>query len=359
MIRTCRQGIPRGRRTAVAFVAVCTAIGALAISVGVAGAAPLVGTYPTWSASGSSGAFTGAVVFDGVANLPSGSLTSDSTSVTVPTGASAFLNPGTPFGARFGSSQNQPYVNVRTSSGNAPSTTTITFPGPTPASGWAFALGDIDADQVAITATGSNGAPLASAALGFAGAFNYCATSSVPSSCSGPATDVPTWDPATGVLKGNVADTTGASGWFQPQASVGSITFVFTALSGAPIYQLWFATEVATISGSVVAPGPAGTPVPVPGAAVTVVDRDGTPSAGPDGGAVTTETGADGSFTIPGVVAGEYDVVVDPPPGFEPATVPVDLTDGDVSGLTISLAPSAPTAPTAPVAVPVAPRFTG
>lgn len=37
---------------------------------------------------------------------------------------------------------------------NSPSTTTYTFATPTPAGGWGFVLGDVDADQVLVQATG-------------------------------------------------------------------------------------------------------------------------------------------------------------------------------------------------------------
>jgi hypothetical protein len=87
----------------------------------------------------------------------------------------------------------------------------------------------------------------------------------------------------------------------------------------------------------------------------------GAPAAGPTGEPVTTTTGADGSFALDGVVTGPYLLVVDPPTasGLAPAVIPIDLTAGDVTGITVTLTP-APTS-AAPPSTPalIAPRFTG
>ena len=116
----------------------------------------------------------------------------------------------TPFGQVYGSSQNKGYLNLRPAADNAasPSITTYTFASPTPAAGWGFVLGDVDADQVLVRATGPGGAAVAVGDLGFQGVFNYCDVPSPrPGSCSGVAApfDLPTWDPATGILRGNAA----------------------------------------------------------------------------------------------------------------------------------------------------------
>ncbi len=204
-------------------------------------AAAATGYYAAWDRTGSSGSWSGTAPVV-AAGFPTASWTSNSTGLTVPTGASAFLGAGTPFGAAFGSSQGLPYLSVPTASGVTPSTTTLTFAAPTPATGWGFALGDVDADKVQIAAIDANlnaltGTALASA-LGFQGTFNYCAGAPKPSTCSGSATDVPTWDPATATLIGSGTDTSGAAGWFQPTVALGSLTFTFTAQLGIPIYQL-------------------------------------------------------------------------------------------------------------------------
>lgn len=115
----------------------------------------------------------------------------------------------------FGTSQNLPYLQLRTTTGTAASTTTIAFASPTPVqsggSGWGFTLGDIDADKVTVSATDISGTTVTAAQLGWQGAFNYCAVSPKPSGCpAGESTDVPTWDPSTATLTGNVLDTGGA-----------------------------------------------------------------------------------------------------------------------------------------------------
>jgi hypothetical protein len=58
---------------------------------------------------------------------------------------------------------------------------------------------------------------------------------------------------ATSTLEGNAgaSDTNGASGWFEPNISISSLTFVFTRRAGFPVYQTWFASVAGTISGTV------------------------------------------------------------------------------------------------------------
>lgn len=92
-------------------------------------------------------------------------------------GSSTWLSAGTPVGAKYGSSQGRPCLNLRPKADTpkAPSTTTYTFARPTPSSGWTFVLGDIDADAVQIRAIGNDGTALTAAQLGFQGGFNYCA----------------------------------------------------------------------------------------------------------------------------------------------------------------------------------------
>ncbi|GAA4370519.1 hypothetical protein GCM10023152_09790 [Agromyces bauzanensis] len=57
--------------------------------------------------------------------------------VGVISGASTWLSEGTPVGAKYGSSRDEPYLNLRpkADSETAPSTTTYSFPTPTPTSG--------------------------------------------------------------------------------------------------------------------------------------------------------------------------------------------------------------------------------
>jgi len=201
--------------------------------------AAAVDEYPVWDVSGDSGTVT----FND-AGFPGGAIASDSTSLTAPSGKSALLNDSTPFGKVFGSSRNHGYLTLRTASGGAPSTTTITFDSPAPADRWGFTLSDIDAEKVQVTATGGDGKALATADLGWQGAFNYCTGSPLPPACSGKNdSDLPKWDGADSTLKGNGSDTNGASGWFLPSKPVKKLTFVYTQLTGVPLGQLWIAAQ--------------------------------------------------------------------------------------------------------------------
>lgn len=133
-------------------------------------------------------------------------------------GGSTWLSQGTPIGAKYGSSRNQTYLTAGSAAG-ASSLTTYTFSRSTPTTGWAFALGDIDADRVKVTATAPDGSAVSASDLGFRGGFNYCeAGLAGKPSCSGSspviAGDVAQWDPVTQTLTGNAAgaDTQGAAG---------------------------------------------------------------------------------------------------------------------------------------------------
>jgi hypothetical protein len=190
--------------------------------------------------------------------FPAASVTSTSRSgqVGVQTGASAWFGENTPVGLEYGSSKNKPYLNLRPKADSAasPSVTTYTFDRPTP-QGWAFVLGDVDADKVTVSATTVDGTTATAADLGFQSTFNYCATTPRASTCSGVVApfDLPSWDAGTRTLTGNTAaeDTTGASGWFQPTASLRTLTLTFTQRSGFPVYQTWFAVKTQSVSGTV------------------------------------------------------------------------------------------------------------
>ena len=93
-------------------------------------------------------------------------------------GASTFLPASSAVGQLYGSSRNRPYLNLRPNTQNGSgvpgiSTTTYTFERPTPATGWTFVLGDIDADQVTITGTDRDRRAVDPSDFGFRSAFNY------------------------------------------------------------------------------------------------------------------------------------------------------------------------------------------
>ncbi|WP_311245653.1 carboxypeptidase-like regulatory domain-containing protein [Microbacterium sp. WCS2018Hpa-23] len=315
--------VARGGLLAGAIVLVAALVGAIPA------AAATTTAWATWQPlTGTGGAYTTTVQ---VAAQPAitATMTSDSRAgqVSVISGATNWLAQGTPVGAKYGSSINQSYVNLRPKADNAasPSTTTYSFANPTPASGWTFVLGDIDADSVRIQAIGANGQALTAAELGFQGGFNYCAPGVTGKpSCTGDAADVPTWDATTQTLTGNAAalDTSGAAAWFEPNVPITSLTFSFTRRSGFPVYQTWFASIARDITGVVTDD----TAAPQPGATLTLTDANGDVVA-------TTTSGADGSYSFPGVVAtAGYTVRVTAPAGMIPegaTSAAVDLTTAD------------------------------
>ncbi|MFB9308353.1 hypothetical protein BJY17_002179 [Agromyces hippuratus] len=289
----------RGNRMLIAGLA---GLIAAAVVTTVAIAPASAATTASWAAwaplTGAGGAFQTTMTLAGQPALAA-SVASDSRAgqVGVISGASAWLAQGTPVGAKYGSSQNQPYLNLRPKADTpaGASTTTYSFPTPTPSTNWTFVLGDIDADQVRISAVGADGAALTADELGFRGGFNYCAPGVVGKpSCAGDAADVPSWNPTTLTLTGNAAaaDTSGASAWFEPSVPISSLTFVFARRSGLPVYQTWFASLARDITGTVT---DAGTD-PVDGVALNLVDASGTIVG-------TTTTAGGGLYGFPGFFA--------------------------------------------------------
>lgn len=292
-------------------------------------AAATTTAWATWQPlTGTSGAYTTTVQ---VAAQPTvtATMTSDSRSgqVGVISGATNWLSQGTPVGAKYGTSINQQYLNLRPKVDNAtsPSTTTYSFATPTPASGWTFVLGDIDADAVRIQAIGADGQALTAEELGFNGGFNYCAPGVAGKpSCTGVAADVPAWDATTLTLTGNAAaaDTSGSAAWFEPSVPISSLSFFFTRRAGFPVYQTWFASIARDITGTVVdqADGP------LEGLELSLRDANGTVVG-------TTTTTADGAYSFPGFVATDgYTVRVASPDGkiaVGATSQAVDLTEAD------------------------------
>ena len=125
-----------------------------------------------------------------VRGFPGASVRTDSRSgsVGIQTGTSTWTGPNTPLGMAYGSSQGQPYLNLRPRADNAtsPSVTTYTFEHPTPPAGWTVAFSDIDADRVRVTAKDASGADVDGADLGFRGVH-----AGVPLSQDLPAREVP------------------------------------------------------------------------------------------------------------------------------------------------------------------------
>ncbi len=320
----------RRRRTFTAG-GIAVALGAALAVGGVTSAtAATTGNWGTFTVGGSSQAYTGSVALPG---FPETTFTSTSRQAGVISGASTWQGPSTPPGAAYATSRGETYLNQRPAKDDAqgPAVTTYTFDGGTPgAGGWSFVLGDVDADQATISATLADGTPATVAQLGYEGSYNSCSTVSpggwsCPRDPGGvaPGQDRPTWDPATGVLRGNDAanDTAGASAWFTPTASLATLTITYQQRSGFPVYQTWFANRTSSLSGTAVLDGQ-----PLPDTLVTVT--------APNGTAYTTTTDADGSYTFDALTQADgYRVSVATP---ENATVdeqpaPVSLRS-DVTG---------------------------
>lgn len=297
-------------------------------------------TTTSWASftplTGATGAYASTMTF-GTAPGLTAQVTSNSRSgqVGVISGASTWLSQGTPVGAKYGSSLNQPYLNLRpfADAARIPSITTYTFESPAPASGWTFVLGDIDADSVQISAVTATGSAATAAELGYRSGFNYCAAATVGKpSCTGDPLDVPTWDVATTTLTGNItaSDTAGSAAWFEPNVALASLTFSFTARSGLPIYQTWFASIARDIGGNVVTTDG----LAEAGATVQLFDTNGQSAA-------TAMTGADGSYLFPGFTAAAgYTVELAAPAGktvVGPALIAVDISEADATNVDFAM----------------------
>lgn len=289
--------------------------------------------FATWGAiTGTSNDFATTMQLPAT-GFPEATVTSDSRSdVALPTGATNWFGENTPPGLEYGSSRDRAYLNLRPRADNAtsPSTTTYTFDRATP-QGWTFVLGDIDADQVAVSATRADGTRATAAELGFRGGFNLCDTTPRPSSVcasNGRPKDVPTWNAATATLTGNAGavDSDGATGWFEPTTSLRTVTFTFTRRGGFPVFQTWFAVARQDVSGTVSVTS--GT-CDVTASTVSLLDAAGAVVA-------QQSVGPTGSYAFAGVAASAgYRVALSGVPAScittGPSSRPIDLTTGDAT----------------------------
>jgi hypothetical protein len=211
------------------FAPVVSLVVATAVVFGFAlGVSPVGATTTAEYASYTVNGTTGSVSF--VGNFPSATFSSQS---TVQGFSQVVLGASTPFGAVYGSSVGQSYLALSSPPISGSSSTVFTFASATPATGFGFTLGDIDAESVTISATTTGGVAVTAAELGYTDSFNYASGA-----------DVPTWNAGTSTLIGNVAETSGASGWFSPTVPLVTITFTSTTLSGSPDYRVWMAALI-------------------------------------------------------------------------------------------------------------------
>jgi hypothetical protein len=296
--------------------------------------------YARWVATGTSPSWSGTATVD-VAGFPAVTAGTNGNSTMVPSGSSIWLSAVTPFGGVFGSSKERPYLVVGTASGNGSSTTTISFVAPTPTqvadSGWGFALGDVDADMVTVSALNARGEPVTVAELGWQGSFNYCSVSPKPTGCpGGTSTDEPTWNAATSTLIGNGSDTGGASGWFRPTVALSSITLLFSPVVGFPSYQIWIAAAGGLeVSGTVTLEIDGTSAGPIAGATVALLGSDGAPVT-VGGVPVETTSGVDGAWTLVGLLPSDgYSVRVTDPDDTGTLDVEFDLSDGSLADIDV------------------------
>ncbi|MCF8530208.1 MAG: hypothetical protein K9G69_02810, partial [Candidatus Nanopelagicales bacterium] len=218
------------RRTPLALLAVIATTAAATVALmPLSNAADGTGVYAAWTAgtptTQGSASLTGTV-------FPDIEYTSTNSSIGV--AKSATLTGTTPFGAHFGTSRGQQYLTSGVASGKAEGSLTLTFDeSPIPQT-WGIALGDVDAEDITLSATDTNGDPVDVRGWLFE-AFNYAGEE-----------DVPTWTQETERILGNGSDTAGASMWITPTTEVASITFTQIKLSGFPQYQLWIAADILT-----------------------------------------------------------------------------------------------------------------
>ncbi|WP_144758616.1 carboxypeptidase-like regulatory domain-containing protein [Curtobacterium sp. 9128] len=311
------------------------ALGAgLALGGVVSASAETTGHWGAFAVSGASKAFTGSVALPG---FPATTFTSTASSANVIGGASTWQSAATGPGAIYGSSRGNSYINLRPAANNAtsPSVTTYSFAAPTPAGGWSFVLGDVDADQATISAVVQGGGAATGAQLGYQSSYNSCSVESAggPSCDPDPdgttGRDVPNWNEGTRTLTGNAAaaDTDGASAWFTPTVPLESLTISYQWRSGFPVYQTWFANRTSALSGAATLDGAA-----LPDTLVT--------ATAPGGAEFTTTTDGDGRYSFPELTQADgYRVTIATPAGATAQTAPgpVDLRR-DVTGVDFAFA---------------------
>ena len=189
------------------------------------------GVYAAWEvnddATEATGVFAGTVFPQIDAIAENGSLS---------VARSATLTGTTPFGEEYGTSREQQYLTSAVAAGQSQGTVTLNFASaPFPLT-WSFALGDVDAENITLSATNTSGEDIDVREWKYV-PFNYASGE----------TDEPVWDAETQTIVGNTLDTSGASMWVRPtNDDIATITLTQLRQSGFPQYQLWVAADVLT-----------------------------------------------------------------------------------------------------------------
>jgi len=220
-----------------------------------------------------------------------------------------FIESSTPFGSIFGSTrsnQNGGYLQV---AGTPSTVLTITFSSPGPAGSLGFAISDVDADLVKVTAFDSDNSPLSAAQIiGTATevAFNYCGATNAPTTpnCYFADNAVPSVTSSGNevqVSRSSDPSENGSTAWFRPNVEVSRV--VFTQINGNLEY--WFAQSIDET------PGTPGTPAATAGIGQATVQ-------------ITPPTSGDDPVTY----------TVTSSPGGATCTITVPATSCNVTGLT-------------------------
>ncbi len=274
--------------------------------------APAAAVNAQLTFEGSARAYSGTVL--GPIGFPATTFTSDSAGGNVVgafNGGATWQPLGTPLADAFSEDRTAPYLGLRPRANNAasPSDTTYVFDGGSPAAGWGFALGDIEAERLTISATRLDGSAATVDELGFQGGYNTCdfARSSANCSSNPPVNPVPTAVPevidpaATELVVADTitcaslssCDTAGASVAFLPTVPLSTLTVRSTWIVGLPTYQTWFAMADQPVAGIALNSDRQ----PEPGMPVELVDDDGSVLE-------STTTDEAGSYVFPSVLEG-------------------------------------------------------
>jgi hypothetical protein len=218
------------------------------------------GVYVTWNKdSSATGTGTFATSSNRASVLPdfAWEVTGKRRSVTI--GTDEPFSGGNSMKGFYGQADDATNLNIRIQANNTPAkkpiphnaVLTLRFDATTPASGWGFAVVDIDVDQVRISATDLNGNPVSAAQIAnwFVQKFD--------ANPSQTGVNIPSWDSTNSTVvgsssssktyrttvEGDLDDTEAASAWFQPRTSLSTLTLEYESLQedATPSYHVLLA----------------------------------------------------------------------------------------------------------------------
>lgn len=233
------------------------------------------GVYVTWQKNASS---AGTGTFEGGggrgAVLPNFTWEVTGKPLTVRVATKEPFQGGNSMKGFYGQADDATNLNIRIEANDTPpkqtiphsAVLTINFDGNTPASGWGFAVVDIDVDQVRFTAKDPAGNPVPTSTIARWFVQDFDANPSVAG------VNIPSWDPKSAAIigsesssktwrttvEGGLDDTEAASAWFQPTTSLSELTFEYQSLQDEATPS--FHVLIAACESPFIAP----TPTPMP-----------------------------------------------------------------------------------------------